>query len=61
MAELMDPENRDGYWPANFKPQENPFYVALPYGEFTESDQLKSEARDIPWFNRDLSPQESLD
>jgi hypothetical protein len=40
----------------NFKPRENPFYVALPYGEFTESDRLKPEARDIPWFNRDHSP-----
>ena len=25
-----DPEHRNGYWPAEFKPHENPFYVALP-------------------------------
>ena len=32
-----EPERRNGYWPADFKPKENPFYVALPYGEFTEA------------------------
>jgi hypothetical protein len=30
-----DPEHRNNYWPAGFRPKENPFYVALPYGEFT--------------------------
>lgn len=30
-----DPEHRNGYWPAGFRPKENPFYVALPYGEFS--------------------------
>jgi len=29
-----DPEHRNGHWPAEFKPNENPFYVALPFGEF---------------------------
>ena len=51
-----EPERRNGYWPANFKPKENPFYVALPYGEFTEAGELKPEARKIPWFYRGLSP-----
>jgi hypothetical protein len=45
-----DPERRDGHWPADFRPKENPFYVALPYGEFTEAGDLKRKARDIPWF-----------
>ena len=31
-----DPESRSGHWPADFKPKENPFYVALPYGEFNQ-------------------------
>ena len=51
-----EPERRNGYWPADFKPKENPFYVALPYGEFTEAGELKPEARKIPWFYRGLSP-----
>ena len=29
-----DPYRRNGFWPTDFKPRENPFYVALPYGEF---------------------------
>src|SRR4030095_10943945 len=48
-----DPERRDGHWPADFRPKENPFYVALPYGEFTEAGDLKRQARDIPWFYSD--------
>jgi hypothetical protein len=53
---MDDPERRDGHWPANFRPKENPFYVALPYGEFTEAGELKPEAQGIPWFYRGLSP-----
>jgi hypothetical protein len=48
-----DPERREGYWPADFRPKENPFYVALPDGEFTEAGDLKRQARDIPWFYSD--------
>ena len=51
-----DPERRDGYWPVHFRPKENPFYVALPYGEFTEAGEVKPEAQNIPWFHRGLSP-----
>jgi hypothetical protein len=45
-----DPEHRDEYWPAGFRPKENPFYVALPYGELTDADRLKISARRIPWY-----------
>ena len=31
-----DPSNRNGYFPANFTPKENPFYIALPYNDFYE-------------------------
>ena len=41
-----DPWHRNGHWPAGFAPKENPFYVALPYGEFAEQNQLKAEASD---------------
>ena len=33
-----DPWHRNGHWPAGFAPKENPFYVALPYGEFAEQN-----------------------
>src|SRR6476661_6457326 len=51
-----DPIHRNGHWPAGFTPKENPFYVALPYGEFTERGRLKVEARGIPWYRPDLVP-----
>ena len=51
-----DPEHRNGYWPAGFRPKENPFYVALPYGEFTDADGPKTSALRIPWYRSGLSP-----
>jgi hypothetical protein len=51
-----EPKHRNGHWPAKFRPKENPFYVALPYGEFTEANKLKREAELIPWFRRGVSP-----
>ena len=53
-----DPHNRNGFWPADFRPKENPFYVALPYGEFelTRGHDLRRDAQDIPWYRHDLAP-----
>ena len=51
-----DPRRRTGDWPAGFRPKENPFYVALPYGEFGSNNRLKTEARDIPWYRPGLDP-----
>lgn len=51
-----EPWLRNGHWPAGFTPKENPFYVALPYGEFTANNRLKPEAREIPWYSRGLDP-----
>src|SRR4029079_2863786 len=51
-----EPEHRNNYWPAGFRPKENPFYVALPYGEFTEDNDLKISARGIPWSLLGISP-----
>ncbi|HSB58889.1 MAG TPA: hypothetical protein VLD66_04740 [Methyloceanibacter sp.] len=46
-----DPGRRNRHWPADFTPKQNPFYVALPYGEFTEhGDVLKDNARHVPWY-----------
>ncbi len=52
-----DPERRNRHWPAGFTPKQNPFYVALPYGEFTEhGDALKHNARHVPWYRSGLDP-----
>jgi hypothetical protein len=53
---IDDPERRNGHWPAGFKPKENPFYVALPYGEFGEANALKLEAQRVPWYRPGVSP-----
>ncbi len=45
-----DPNNRNGYFPANFTPRENPFYIALPYNDFYENGTRKPDAyRVVPW------------
>ena len=40
-----DPVQRNKHWPAGFTPKQNPFYVALPYGEFTEQGELAQSER----------------
>jgi hypothetical protein len=45
-----DPVRRKGYKPADFRPLENPFYVALPYCDL-QAGRLKAEAvKVVPWF-----------
>ena len=47
-----DPETRCDFHPCTFAPLENPFYFALPYGEFNmETGTLKDSARQVPWFS----------
>jgi hypothetical protein len=48
------PQNRRGFYPADFTPKENPFYFALPFGEFNDKGTLKNEAKDVPWFQEGL-------
>lgn len=44
---------RRGYIPAAFTPQQNPFYIALPYNDVTHGN-TKPEARVvIPWFREE--------
>jgi hypothetical protein len=43
-----DPTRRNGYLPA-FTPKENPFYFALPYGDYTEAG-LKANINRISWY-----------
>jgi len=46
-----DPENRNGYFPADFIPKENPFYVALPYNDFNEDGKRKNRIRSLAdWY-----------
>ena len=45
------PAERKGYRPAGFKPQLNPFYVALPYNDLSATGEHQPEASQvIPWF-----------
>jgi hypothetical protein len=45
-----DPVRRRGYDPAEFRPLESPFYVALPYCDM-RAGRLKPEAaKVVPWF-----------
>jgi hypothetical protein len=44
-----DPEDRCGFEPCGFKPKENPFYIALPYDDLTESGARKASAAVVPW------------
>jgi hypothetical protein len=47
-----NPRARNNFIPVKFIPQQNPFYVALPYNDVTRGAS-KSEAREvIPWFNQ---------
>jgi hypothetical protein len=42
------PSPRNGYYPANFTPKENPFYFALPYSDIDSQDRRKSTAIKCP-------------
>jgi hypothetical protein len=48
-----DPDHRTphGSRPAGFTPKENPFYFALPYGELTDDDTVKSDVTRVPWYS----------
>jgi len=36
-----------------FTPQENPFYFALPYGEYDTEGNLKKNVANVPWYKKD--------
>ena len=49
-----DPERRLGWGPADFSPQLNPFYIALPYNDVAKGGVHRPEASEvIPWFWRE--------
>jgi len=45
-----NPDSREGYYPKEFKPFENPFYVALPFNDFNENGEKKANLNFIPWY-----------
>ena len=45
-----DSANRANYIPVNFVPQQNPFYVALPYNDVNKKGNKPEAAQVIPWF-----------
>ncbi|OFW59513.1 MAG: hypothetical protein A2W01_03540 [Candidatus Solincola sediminis] len=45
-----DPNHRNGYYPAKFKPKENPFYFALPYNDFDGNGNRKINANKVYWW-----------
>lgn len=48
------PFKRDGYLPAGFEPNMNPFYIALPYNDLMKGGEHRPEAPEvIPWFWRE--------
>jgi hypothetical protein len=55
-----NPEKRNGYYPLEFIPKENPFYFALPYNDFTESGKRKENSKLIYWYDETVSQKESL-
>ena len=52
-----DPDNRNGFWPQDFTPRQNPFYIALPYADFDSAKNLKASAKKIPWYKSPKSGQ----
>jgi hypothetical protein len=50
-----DPEDRCGYLPCDFKPKQNPFYVALPYQDLGRLGFHKWSARSIPWYREAIN------
>ena len=45
-----DRTQRADYVPVNFTPQQNPFYIALPYNDLTKSGYKPEAPLVIPWF-----------
>ncbi len=46
-----DPNNRNGYFPADVTPLENPFYYALPYNDFDENGERKAEVDQVIYWS----------
>ena len=47
-----DPAARKNFIPVGFIPQQNPFYVALPYNDVTHGTTKPEAFQVIPWFRK---------
>jgi hypothetical protein len=45
-----DPQNRNGFLPAVFTPLENPFYLDLPYNDYTDNGVRKTNAAQVVYW-----------
>ncbi|MHB8574196.1 MAG: hypothetical protein ACYDCQ_02595 [Dehalococcoidia bacterium] len=56
-----DYQHRSGYLPVGFVPQENPFYLDLPYSDFNDQSQRRADVTQVPWYDpTQLRPGHSL-
>ena len=60
-----DPPSRNdrlsNFTPRDFTPQQNPFYIALPYNDMTSKGHKPEAKQFIPWFKQDFqSPSRSV-
>jgi len=55
------PDQRTEYFPAGFVPDENPFYVALPYNDLGSNGEFKPNIQAyIPWAIESDTPSRSI-
>ena len=47
---MDDPKSRSGYFPSDFTPHENPFYVALPYSDINDNGERRSDSSKVYWY-----------
>lgn len=52
-----DRKKRADFIPVNFVPQQNPFYVALPYNDVTRGQHKPEASLVIPWFKQNFKEQ----
>lgn len=45
------PNSRNGWLPAGFTPNENPFYFALPYSDYDNKGKIKKNVTKIHWYD----------
>jgi len=58
---IDDFAHRNGYFPADFIPKENPFYLDLPYNDFDDNGNRRADVIRVPWYNeRTWAPDESV-
>lgn len=56
---IDDPQRRIGFFPQDFTPSENPFYLALPYSDFDYLGRKENSTK-IPWYEEGTDPLVSI-